>query len=75
MYSIRDSSQDLVASEAAMKVIEECMPKLAQQMRERSGSMPLDRILSHMKKFVTDQQCRELNAKLTKIKKITKGGL
>ena len=31
--------------------------------------MPLERILSYMKKEVTDEQCRELNGKLIQIAK------
>ena len=69
MFSIRESCKDLLESEQAMAVIEEFSAELAKQMRERQGMMPLERILSYMKKEVTDEQCRELNGKLIQIAK------
>lgn len=69
MLSIRESCKGILESEQAMAVIEEFSVELAKQMREREGMMPLERILSYMKKEVTDEQCRELNAKLTQIAK------
>lgn len=69
MFSIRESCKDLLESKQAMAVIEEFSAQLAKQMRERQGMMPLERILSYMKKEVTDEQCRELNGKLIQIAK------
>lgn len=69
MFSIRESCKDLLESEQAMAVIEEFSAELANQMRERQGMMPLERILNYMKKEVTDEQCRELNGKLIQLAK------
>ena len=52
-----------------MAVLEEFSPKLAKQMRERGGSMKLERILYYMKGEFTEEQCKELNDKLTAIAK------
>ena len=68
-FSIRDSSDELLESDAAMAVLEEFSPKLAKQMRERGGSMKLERILYYMKGEFTDEQCKELNSKLITIEK------
>ena len=69
MFSVRESCKDLLESQQAMAVIEEFSAELAKQMRERQGMMPLERILSYMKKEVTDEQCKELNGKLIQIAK------
>ena len=39
-------------------------------MNERQSPMPLDRILNHMKKDISEEQCKLLNQKLTKIEKV-----
>ena len=53
----------------AMAIIEEFSLVLARQMRQRQTSLPLEQVLRYMKKEVTDEQCRELNKRLTKIAK------
>lgn len=63
-FSIRDSCKNLVESAAAMRVIEDFNPELAEQMRERIGMMPLERILNYKKKEISEEQCKELNARL-----------
>ena len=68
-FSIRDSCRDILDSEQAMAVIEEFSEELAKQMRKRQGMMPLERILSYMKKEIADEQCKELNGKLIQIAK------
>lgn len=68
-YSIRESCLTLLESDTAMQAIEEFNAKLAKQMRERRGAMPLERVLYYMKKEVSDEQCKELNAALIKINK------
>lgn len=67
--SIRESSDTLLKYDEAMQVLEEFSPKLASQMRERGGSMKLERILYYMKGEFTDEQCKALNARLTTIRK------
>lgn len=67
--SIRDDGDTLLKYDEAMAVLEEFSPKLASQMRERGGSMPLERILRYMKNEFSDEQCRELNARLITIEK------
>ena len=67
--SIRESSDTLLQYDEAMQVLEEFSPKLASQMRERGGSMKLERILYYMKGEFTDEQCKALNARLTTITK------
>jgi len=69
MYSIRSTCKELLESDEAMQVIEEFNAGLAKQMRERMAMIPLERILSYMKKEVTEEQCKELNNQLTKIRK------
>ena len=49
--------------------MERFSPELAAQMRERESLMPLERILNYMKDQISETQCKELNAMLTKIKK------
>lgn len=68
-YSIRDGADIIVESKEAMAVIDECAPKLGMALRARSGAMSLERILSHMKGLLTDEDSRVLNKKLTEIKK------
>lgn len=67
--SIRENSDTLLKYDEAMAVLEEFSPKLVSQMRERGGSMPLERILRYMKSEFTDERCKELNARLITIEK------
>lgn len=69
-FSIRDSCAAILENEQAMSVVKEFSPKLAKQMNERQSPMPLERILSYMKKEISEEQCKELNRKLTRIEKI-----
>ncbi len=68
-FSVRDSCKDILEQDEAMAIIEEFSPALARQMRQRQTSLPLEQVLRYMKKEVTDEQCRELNKRLTKIAK------
>lgn len=68
-YSIRDCGDDLVQNEQVMNVISGFSRKLADQLMERKGKLPLERILSYMKKDFSDEDCRRLNEDLIKIKK------
>ena len=68
-FSIRESCAKILGSEEAMEVMERFSPELAAQMRERESLMPLERILNYMKDQISETQCKELNAMLTKIKK------
>ena len=67
--SIRDGSDTLLQNDEAMAILEEFSPKLASQMRERGGSMPLERILRYMKDEFPDERCKELNARLITIER------
>lgn len=69
-FSIRDSCAAILENDQAMSVIKEFLPELAKQMNERQSPMPLDRILNHMKKDISEEQCKLLNQKLTKIEKV-----
>lgn len=68
--SIRESTDTLVESEEAMKVIEEFSEKLADQMRTRKGSLTLERVLYYMKNDFSDEMCKELNRRLTEVEKV-----
>lgn len=68
-FSVRDSCKDILEQDEAMAIIEEFSLVLARQMRQRQTSLPLEQVLRYMKKEVTDEQCRELNKRLTKIAK------
>ena len=72
--SIRETCKELLEYKEAMNVIQLFSPKLAEQMRERQSLMPLENILKYMKKEISDQQCRDLNAALTEISKWDKTG-
>lgn len=69
-FSIRDSCAAISESEQAMSVVREFSPELAKQMTERQSLMPLERILNYMKKEISEEQCKELNRRLTRIEKI-----
>lgn len=69
MFSIRDACNTLVESDEAMAAVEAFSPKLAEQMRDRRGMMPLERILNYMKNEFSEEDCKRLNAALTKVKK------
>ncbi len=72
MYSIRESCLELLKCDQAMEVISDFNKNLASQMKKRQSSMPLERILNYMKKEITEDQCKELNAQLIKIRKMEK---
>lgn len=65
--SVRETVETLLKYEEAMAVMEEY--KIAKQMRERGGLMPLEQILRFMKREFSDERCKELNARLTAIEK------
>lgn len=65
--SIRESCTTLLGNEEAMAVIGTLLPELAKQMKERQSPMPLERILSYMKNQISEEQCKTLNERLTKI--------
>ena len=69
MFSIRDGCNTIVESDEAMAAVEAFSPKLAEQMRDRRGMMPLERILNYMKNEFSEEDCKRLNAALTKVKK------
>lgn len=69
MFSIRDACNTIVECDQAIQVVAEFSEKLAEQMKERRGMMPLERILNYMKNEFSEDDCKRLNAALTKIKK------
>lgn len=69
MFSIREACNTIVESEQAIAAVEKFSKKLAEQMKERRGMMPLERILNYMKNEFSEDDCKRLNAALTKIKK------
>jgi beta-galactosidase len=69
--SIRDTADEIIADPRAMAIIDEYLPALGEALRSRGGSMTLERILGYMKKQITDDQCRELNRRLTTLLKIS----
>ena len=69
MFSIRDASGTIVDCEEAIAAVEKFSKKLADQMKERRGMMPLERILNYMKDEFSEEDCKRLNAALTKVKK------
>lgn len=69
MFSIRDSGSAIVDCPEAIAAVEHFSKKLADQMRQRRGQMPLERILHYMRKEFSDDDCKQLNAALTKVKK------
>lgn len=68
-FSIRESCAALLENDEAMTVIREFSPELAKAMKERQSFMPLERILSYMKKEISEEQCKTLNQRLTEIEK------
>ena len=68
-FSIRDACNTIVENEQAIEAVAQFSPKLAEQMKERRGMMPLERILNYMKKDFSEEDCKRLNTSLTKIKK------
>lgn len=68
-FSIRDSCAAILENGEAMSVVKEFSLELAQQMKERQSLMPLERILNYMKKEISEEQCKALNEKLTRIEK------
>lgn len=69
MFSIREACNTIVECEEAIAVVEKFSKKLAEQMKERRGMMPLERILNYMKNEFSEDDCKRLNAALTKVKK------
>lgn len=69
MFSIRDASGTIVDCEEAIAAVEKFSKKLADQMKERRGMIPLERILNYMKDEFSEEDCKRLNAALTKVKK------
>ena len=70
--SVMDPVSDLVKNPQAMEVIEAWSMKLADGMRSRKATMPLYRIINFMRAEFKEEQVKELNQSLTKIKKLPK---
>lgn len=68
--SVMDSVYDLVHNPEAMEVIEAWSMKLADGMRSRKATMPLYRVINFMRAEFKEEQVKELNQSLTKIKKL-----
>ena len=69
MFSIRESCNTIVENEQAIAVVAEFSEKLAKELIERRGMLPLERILNYMKNEFTEDDCKRLNEALTKVKK------